>query len=290
MKIKLILLLFFISGNTFAQNNFLEEYYEAEKLIHTQEIDLAFSKFKDIEQRISKNDTLYEYALWFTIGTAMYLEEVNRLDEKFEKSLEFGLEALDGIEKGDGIFGDEFMENKYFMIRNIMISHYGLDDFEQGKKWKDKLYKAKENELIPDGIDTYFNYDFFTFEDKNIWGYEWFEALPKDRFSTSFTKVVYYVYSTNPDGSDKDQLYRLHVLMFHGNNENFDYVLDKRYETETEDVSGTFYAYTYQENIDFKKLKHDVKEILKGDLQPDTKRISTKNKEDKINIDINLKY
>jgi hypothetical protein len=90
--------------------------------------------------------------------------------------------------------------------------------------------------------------------------------------------VVYYVYSTNPDGTDKEQLYRLHVLMFHKLDENtpFDYVLTKRLETATNEKSGTLYAYTYKENIDFKKLEADIREVLKGNYQPDTKSAARK--------------
>lgn len=270
------------------QNEYIEAYEEAENLLQANEIEAAFFKFKELEKNLPENDTLYNYALWFKVATAEYLEELNRFEEKFEKSLEFGLEALDGIEKGIGIFYENFASSKYFMIKNIIVSYYGLENFEEGKKWKQKLYEAKEDNLLPEGIDEYFNFDYFTFEDKNIWGYEWYAKLPEDRFSSSFTKVVYYVYSTNPDGSDKDQLYRLHVLMFHGNNDVFDYVMDKRLETATEEISGTLYSYTYKEDIDFRKLKNDVKEVLKGNLQPDTKRIMTKDQDGKVNIQIDL--
>lgn len=283
----LILLLIPIIG--FGQNDYLSEYQKAEKLLQTNEIDSAFVKFKELEKSLPKNDTLYEYTLWYKVGTATHLQEINRFQENFDKSLVYAKEALDGIEKGIEIFDEEFAKRKYFMIKNIIVSYYGLGNFEEGKKWKEKMYEAKENDMLPEGIDEFFNYDFFKFEDKNIWGYEWYAELPKDRFSSSFTKVVYYVYSTNPDGSDKDQLYRLHVLMFHGNNENFDYVMDKRLETATEDVSGTLYAYTYKEDIDFEKLKNDVKQVLKGNLEPDTKRTMTKDKDGKVKVDVKMK-
>jgi hypothetical protein len=221
--------------------------------------------------------------------TATHLEEVNRLQEKFDKSLDFGLEALEGIENGKELFNEDFALREYWMIKNITVSNFGLGNFEEGKKWKDKMYTAKNKNLLPEGIDESFNFDFFKFEDKNVWGYEWFAELPESRYDSSFTKVVYYVYSTNLDGSDKDQLYRLHVLMFHGNNDNFDYVMDKRLETATEEISGTLYAYTYKEDIDFMKLKNDVKEVLKGNLEPDTKRTLTKDKNGKINVNIEIK-
>ena len=282
----LILLLIPIIGCS--QNNFLDEYKNAENLLKTNKIDSAYFKFNELEKSLPKNDTLYEYSLWYKVATATHLQEINKFQEKFQESLEFAKEALDGIEKGTNIFGEDFAKRKFFMIKNIMVAYYSLGNFEEGKTWKAKMYKAKEENKLPEGIDQNFNFDFFKFEDKNIWGYEWFAELPKDRFSSSFTKVVYYVYSTNPDGSDKDQLYRLHVLMFHGNNDSFDYVLDKRLEIATEEISGTLYAYTYKEDIDFEKLQNDVKEVLKGNLKPDTKRTLKKGKDGKIKVNIQL--
>jgi hypothetical protein len=46
----------------------------------------------------------------------------------------------------------------------------------------------------------------------------------------------------------------------------FDYVLTKRVETAKKETSGTLYAYTYKENIDYEKLLNDVREVLKGNL------------------------
>ena len=165
-KIKIaILLLIPIIG--FGQNDHLIEYHKAEKLIQANDIDSAFVKFKELEKSIPKNDTLYEYALWYKVGTATHLQEINRFQENFDKSLEYAKEALDGIEKGVEIFDEEFAKRKYFMIKNIIVSYYGLGNFEEGKKWKEKMYEAKENGELPKGIDEYFNYDFFKFEDKN---------------------------------------------------------------------------------------------------------------------------
>jgi hypothetical protein len=289
MKSINLLIFFLFPLLVFSQGNLLDEYDKADILLQSNQIDSAYVKFANLEKSLSINDTLYEYVLWYKVMTATHLEEVNRLQEKFDKSLDFGLEALEGIENGKELFNEDFALREYWMIKNITVSNFGLGNFEEGKKWKDKMYTAKNKNLLPEGIDESFNFDFFKFEDKNVWGYEWFAELPESRYDGSFTKVVYYVYSTNLDGSDKDQLYRLHVLMFHGNNDNFDYVMDKRLETATEEISGTLYAYTYKEDIDFMKLKNDVKEVLKGNLEPDTKRTLTKDKNGKINVNIEIK-
>lgn len=269
MKKISILILCILPMVGFCQKTTLESYHEAQRYIQTDQIDSAYYKFKLLEESIPKSDTLYEHAVWYRTMTASHLEEVARYQEDFETSLKYGLDALEGIKKGKFMFADNFASREFFMVKNIIVSHYGLGNFKEGKAWKDKMYTAQKDSLLPEGIDQYFNFDFFKMGDKNVWGYEWFAPLPKDRFSSSFTKVVYYVYSTNPDGSDKEQLYRLYVLMFHGNQKNFDYVLTKRLTDAAPkgEFSGTLYQYTYKEDIDFEKLKKDVKEVVSGNMK-----------------------
>ena len=287
---KLFLLLTLIPLISFGQENFLKEYSYADSLIQTNQIDSGYLKLKELESKIPDSDTLYDYTLWYLTGIVTHLESISRSSEDFQSSLDYGIEALELIKKGIKRFDSEFAKREPFMIKNVVVSYFGLGDYAKGQEYKDLLYKAHKDKKLPEGLDEYFNFDFFTLDDKNIWGYEWFAELPKDRFSSSFTKIVYYVYSTNPDGSDKDQLYRLHVLMFHGDNEHFDYVMDKRLDTATDEISGTLYSYTYKEDIDYKKLHYDVIQIVKGNLQPDTKRTTSKkkNKDGQIEVDVEL--
>lgn len=287
---KLFLLLILIPLISYGQEDFLKEYGYADSLIQSDQIEPGYLKLRELEAKIPVSDSLYDYTLWNLTEIVSYLESASRSCEDFRSSLEYGSEALALIKKGIKRFDSEFAEREYFMIKNIVVSYFGLGDYAKSRKYMDLLYKAYKNKTLPEGINEYFNFDFFKLDDKNIWGYEWFAELPKDRFSSSFTKVVYYVYSTNPDGSDKDQLYRLHVLMFHGHNKHFDYVLDKRTETETAEIGGTFFSYTYKKDIDYKKLHNDVIQIVTGDLQPDTKRTTSrqKNKDGQIEVDVEL--
>jgi len=288
---KLFLLLTLIPFLAFGQDDFVKKYNLADSLINNDQIDLGYMILKELETKIPESDTLYDYNLWYLIGVVTHLEANNRFNEDFQSSLKYGLEAVELIKKGKKRFDKEFAEREYFMIKNIIVSYFGLGDFEKGQEYKEMLYKAYKKKTLPEGMNEYFNFDFFRIDNKNIWGYEWFEKLPKDRFSSSFTKVVYYVYSTNPDGSDKEQLYRLHVLMFHGNMKNFDYVMDKRVETATNEVGGTMYSYTYKEEIDYKKLHNDVIQIVKDDKQPDTKRTVPKkpNQDGKVEVEVEMK-
>ncbi len=271
---KLITFLFLIASNfCFGQTEILRKYQMADSLMQSNDFKAAYNIYKDIEPKCDKKDTIYNDILWYYTSMVTQVEKAYRDNQQFDSSLYYGLEALKLIEKSKPYFDEKFASRQYFMTKNIVVSYFGLGQLENVKKYKDILYKAYKDTALPKGLDEYFNFDFFKWEDKNIWGYEWFEELPEDRFSKSFTKIVYYVYSTNPDGTDKDQLYRLHVLMFHNidPSSKIDYVLTKYLVTAKQEKSGTLYAYTYTKDIDYKKLQADIKEVLKGNYQPNTK-------------------
>jgi hypothetical protein len=263
---------------TFGQTEILKKYQNADSLLQAHYYSEAYNILKEIEPKCDKKDTLYNYILWYYIGATSELEKQNRTSEKFDKSLQYGLEALSLIENGEKFFDKEFAAREFWMHKNLIVSYFGLGQLDKAKKHRDFLYKSYKKNKLPEGIDGYFNFDFFKLNDKNIWGYEWYPKLPKDRFSSSFTKIVYYVYSTNPDGSDKDQLYRFHVLMFHQDRKNskFDYLLERQIETDEATISGSYYQYTYKEDIDYKKLKDDIKEIITKGIEPSSKRIMRK--------------
>lgn len=278
MKKQLTILLLTISAVTFGQTEILKKYQTADSLMQKNEFKAAYNIFKDIEPKCNSTDTIYSYILWYYTSATTQIEKAFRENQQFDSSLVYALEALKLIEKGKPLFDEKFASREYFMTKNIVVSYFGLGQIENAIQYKDKLYQAYKDKKLPNGLDEYFNFTFFKWEDKNVWGYEWYEDLPEDRFSKSFSKIVYYVYSTNPDGTDKDQLYRLHVLMYHNidPSNKIDYVLTKRLETAKNEVSGTFYAYTYTKDIDYKKLQADIKEVLKGNYEPDTKSTKTK--------------
>lgn len=278
MKIITTILLLTITTVSFGQTEILKKYQKADSLLRSSNISEAYTLLKEIEPECDKKDTLYNSILWYYVVATSELEKQNRTNEKFEKSLQFGLEALALIEKGKPYFDEKFASREFWMQKNIIVSYFGLGQVDKAQKHKEILYKAYNDKKLPNGLDKYFNFNYFKWQDKNVWGYEWFEKLPVNRASQSFSKIVYYVYNTNPDGTDKDQLYRLHVLMFHkfDNSIKFDYVLTKQLEKATNEVSGTLYAYTYNENIDYEKLQSDIKEVLKGNYEPDTKSIKKK--------------
>lgn len=273
---KKLLLLFCIPIFAYGQTNYLQKYIFADSLIQNNKIEEAYLELKQLEQQLSQSDSLYLNVLWYQVQITTVLEQDFRMAQDFEKSLQYGIESRELIRKGKELFGESFAEKEAFMIKNIIVSNFGLKKYSEAQKYKNLLYEAYKEKTLPQGIDVFFNFDYFKWGDKNIWGYEWYAELPEDRFSSSFTKVVYYVYSTNPDGSDNEQLYRLHLLMFHATDAKFDYVMTKYVDAAKNEPQGTLYAYTYNKDIDFEKLHNDVIRVLEGKSQSDLEMILNK--------------
>lgn len=280
MKTTLTFILLTIAAFAFGQTEILAKYNTADSLLQVNKYLEAYNILKEIEPKCDKKDTLYVRILVYYICTTAELESQSRMTEQFEMSLAYGLEALKLIQERKCRLDEKFAAIEFWMHKNLIVSYFGLGQLDKADVHRDILYKAYKAKKLPEGIDGYFNYDFFKLQDKNIWGYEWYPGLSKDRFSQSFTKIVYYVYSTNPDGTDKDQLFRFHVLMFHQDSKNakFDYLLERQVETDEATISGSYYQYTYSEDIDYKKLKNDIKEIVTKGIEPSSRRIVPKRK------------
>ncbi len=248
---------------------------KADSLLKVENYLESYTILKEIYPKISKKDPIYSTVLWNLGVSSTALEYSYRFSEKYDTALVYAMEALKFIETGIPIFGEKFAVRKYWMHKNLLVSYFELKNLKKFEEEKSFLYKSYAAKKLPEGIDEYFNFSYFKWKDKNIWGYEWFLELPDDRWSSSFTKIVYYVYSTNEDGGDKDQLFRFHVLMFHQSKKDakFDYILERQMEVDDNLVSGSYYSYLYSKKIDYVKLKKDIIEILKKDIQPDSKRV-----------------
>jgi len=262
---KILILFLLLPCFTSGQVNISDKYKELRGVLESDtDVEKLYLQLKELES-ISSNDSIYPYILSECITTASALESNARMIQEWNKAVEYGLDILDYTQKGKLIFNPEFAAMEAWNMKNLIVSYFGLDKLEEAKRYRDQLYVGYKNKTLPDGIDEYFNFDFFKWKDRNIWGYEWYPQLGDPETEGSFTKIVYYVYSTHDDGSDKDQLYRLHVLKFHksGNSVPFDYVLTMRTENPDSKIKGaTLYDYTYTKDIDYLKLRSDVKEVL----------------------------
>ena len=268
MKKVFVLLLSFAAlipfSGTYAQKDPYEQHIDS--LWKIAQFEEAYQYAKQRWQILPPDKSLtYKNATTDYYRTTEMLEMYYRYQENFKEALKLNEEMLALKHNND-----------YFAISNKIVCYSGMGDFEKAAENRALLYKAYKKKKLPCEYELChcYNFDFFKIDTLNIWGYEWYDKLPKNRFSTSFTKVVYYIYSTNPDGSNKDQLYRLHLIMFHGTDMPFDYIMEKHTTTEYGERRHSLYQYTYKENIDYEKLHNDVIEIVKGDKKTDTKQSS----------------
>lgn len=267
MKLLTFLILFspFLS---FTQNDNLNQYQNILDFNANQKTDSAYQLIKQLERHVLKSDSLYPFVVESKIIALIELEKEARRTENFQKSLEYGLEAWESIQKGRTILQAEVVRNEYVLTKNLVVSYFGSGNFEQGMEWKELLYQFHKAGLLPRELNTYFNFDFFTVDDLNVWGYEWFEEYPRSPYDKSnFTKVIYYIYTQKADGSDHEQLYRLHLEKFNGTARNMDYVLTKKSGSGPDETSVKLYAYPYVKKIDYQKLQNDVREIAGGNIQ-----------------------
>jgi len=236
----------------------------------------ALELYKQIETQITLVDTDWSYVMSKIARCLFTMEASARKDSK--KSIELATQFIEHADKNREYIDTAIYEKKFFMYKNLVVAYFALEQLDKAKIYQDKLYEFYKQKVLPKGIDKFYNFEFFKWEGKNVWGYEFYPELGDPETKGSFSKIVYYVYSTNADGSDNEQLYRLHVLKFHkfDNSVKFDYVMSKRLETATNEVSGTFYDYTYTKPIDIVKLRADIREMLKGNYGPDAKSVIKK--------------
>ena len=234
-----------------------------------KDYDKAKEVYTDLKSELEKGTNDYNYAA-DQIAMIYFFERENlRSQNKFEASnvyLKNFIAYLENEKEYIRPFWNE--EKRYFLIKTIVQNHFALDQLEEASKYQKILYNAYKEKKLPDGINEYYSFEMFKWEDKNVWGYEWFPELGDPESEGSFSKIIYFVYSTDESGGDKDQLFSIHVLKVHKvDDEMPDYVLTKRLETATDEVSGTLWSYTYNAPIDYKKVKKDVVEVLKGNYE-----------------------
>ena len=134
--IKILFFLLLTIAFSFGQNLSIEKYQKAEDLLKANEILSAYKIFKELNSQVSKTDTLYNYVTWYYEATTSHLESENRLKEKYQTSLKYGLEALNIIQSNKEYFNQSFAEKEPWMVKNIIVSYFGLGQIDDAKNIK----------------------------------------------------------------------------------------------------------------------------------------------------------
>lgn len=275
MKRSIIFLFLIFAVNAYGQRDTLSLYNKADSLMKKKNYSAAYQILKAIEPSVKKADVLSEKIISHYIVAITLMEKRERLSEKWDSSLFYGQEGLRIIQLWKPFFEIEFAEREFWMHKNLIVTYFGLNQIEKAQVHKELLYKAYKKKRLPKGIDICYNFSYFKWRDKNIWGYEFYPEIGDKEVEDRYTKIIYLIYSTKPDGSDDKQLYRFHVIKYHrleDSNLKYDYVLERQTDTKIERIWESFYKYTYQKKINYIKLKKDIVEIMETNSTPTVER------------------
>jgi hypothetical protein len=244
--------------------------------------DSAYFDYKDFEtalglytkakMQIKPDHRDYSYVVDKIAKTVFYLQQEKKNDHA--RSIELSKQFIQLIDKEADLITPELVSKKYFMYKNIVVGYFGMEQRDKAKPFRDTLYNAYKNKQLPRGMDRYYNFENFVYNNQNVWGYEAFPELGDKETEGSFSKHIYYIYSRDSLGEDKEQLYTLHTVKIHKlKGTEPDFVLTKRSRTTENEISQSFWKFTFTNPVNYEKLHSAVVEVLKGGVKPDTESV-----------------
>ncbi len=276
MKKLLLIFLFLLPIFAFSQSQ-SSLLLKANQLLEEQKFSDALTIFKQLRSSSSKSDTVYKDIAYGYSATLHSLGENAKKEDDWNQLIELRKVLIKSLEEDKAYLRPGLQDFKYWAYKDIIVSYFGLNEHSKAKPYQDLLYTGYKNKTLPEGIDEYYNFEKLTINNQNIWGYEWFPSLGDKETEGSFSKHVYYIYSRNEDGSDKDQLYTLHTVKVHKlNKDSPDYVLTKRTYNNEQEVSETIWSATFNSPIDYKLLHNAIMDYVYGKLKSDTKSTISK--------------
>lgn len=267
-RIVVLIALLFFSVFSFAQTNNQQAYERAVNLFNTKDYLEAYKAFKLLRFQIAQKDDIYSNVLQYFIKSATELEKSSRLNQDFSQSLNYGLEVIGVLREARPGTLSAISDSELWMSKNLAISYAGIGNFTEANSYKQILYQRNMENNLPMGLTGYFNFDFFKVGDKNVWGYEWYEDPFSERVTHNFSKIIYFVYNTNSDGTDKSRIYRVHL----SKTEKDGFVLEKQWDRDGSIIAGKLEQYPFDKEIDFRKLRKDVATIVLEGTEPLTER------------------
>jgi hypothetical protein len=205
----------------------------------------------------------------FGLSAALfYLVQEVKVKDDWRATVEFSTEFLKVLEDDKEFIPSGLQTKKYWAYRDLVVAYFGLGERDKAKPYQKKLYSAYKKKELPEGINHHYNFEKFVLNNQNVWGYEWFAQIGDKEAEGSFSKHVYYIYSRDSAGRDKDQLFTLETVKIHKfKNSLPDFVLTKRSNDNKQEQSESIWNYTFDNPIDYVKLNNAVKEFLNGGVK-----------------------
>ena len=271
---KLLLILMFVPAFLFAQNGELSKQEQADAYFQKKDYYSAAKLYRKLRKEVKKEDSAYG-KITFGLSASLFYSLIDlKAKDEWQMIINESDEFIAILETDERFFNAELESKKYWAYKDLVVAYNALGQRDKAATYQQKLYDAHKSNLLPKGIDEYFNFDKFVYNTQNVWGYEWYTEINEPEAAGSFSKQVYYIYSRDSAGNDMDQLYTLQTVKVHKlSDDEPDFVLTKRTYNEETEQSESIWTFTFTNPVDHEKLHNAIVAFLKGGIQSDTKSI-----------------
>jgi len=263
-----------LNFSLYSQDNLNQDLKQAKKHYQKGNYGSSMQTLRQLRLVAKKTDTAFYTEVVNGLCFSLYfnLHKMVLVETNWDSVIKLSNEYLNVV-KVDSIFANpELQSKKYWIYKDLLVAHHGLGNHKDAEEYRKILYSSKNQGLLPDGLNEYFNFEKFVFNDLNVWAYEWFTELGDKETEGSFSKHVYYIYSKDSKGKDKEQLFTLETVKVHKlQAEQADFVLTKRIYKKDSEKSETMWTYQFKNPVDFTELHNAILEYLKGNTEPDAK-------------------
>lgn len=248
-----------------------DRYNYATALGDEGQVDKGYVIIDSLLKKVDKKDTLYNYVLYMAGAMTAKLSMECTFSQRWKEGISYSNTFLTLYNDNKEFFDTQLEGRLYWVYKNLLVASRALKLNSAFDKYRKVLYAAyKKGGLLPDPLDQYFNFEFFKWEGCNVWGYEWYPEIGDPETKGSYSKHVYYIYSTKPNGDDDKQLFTLQTVKIHkiDNSVKGDYVLTFRRYSENGDYSKTHWKAVFKAPVDYDKLHDAVVDYLDTIIKP----------------------
>ncbi|MEM8886710.1 MAG: hypothetical protein AAGD28_01910 [Bacteroidota bacterium] len=185
-----------------------------------------------------------------------------------QKRMSFLNGFLQHIEEEEAHLPKSLTVDRAHYIYEALIGEYlSSGDQETAMKYKEKLYYAFQNGLLPSSIKDVFSLGKYANGSVSIWGYEWYEGFASPKDKGSFSKMVFSVYPANSAGEEEKELMQFHLKRVNWIDNNLgEYVLVQKPGSSQSGQTVTLWDFSFDRPIDYLELREIIMTLaMSGD-------------------------
>lgn len=267
----LLTILLLVFSNIILGQTTILKLNKAFELYDSKQYDNSYKQFNTLKNEILPTDTLFK-DLAFGLTASTYFRQLKAKNANdWDNTVLLANEFLKDLDVYNNFINEGLLEKRYFAYKDLIVAYLGLNKRDSASVYQKKLYEAYSKKMLPDGINKSYNFQKLNWNSLNVWGYEWYANLGEKETEGSFSKQVYYVYSADSLGQDKNLLFRLHSLKIHKltpDDPKADYVLTYyKPNKDGSEGSKTLWKYTFSNPIDNIELEKAILDFLEKNKQ-----------------------